>query len=791
MMISTPAKTGGARGRRAIRHWAGLAAIGLLLGPGAGSAMNVDDQKQLADGLFGRGLHPMAVREYEVYLAAVTNDPRAAEAGFRLGECYRELGRTQEADQAYARVEREYPASPYRFRSAMRRAEQLEAAGRPADAAAILTAALAAQPPPELGAAALFMLGQAWERADLKAEAITAYNRLLKNYTDQPMSGYARLALGLIYAAETGTAERAIALFQAAADAPPTPRVGAEAWFQLGELHYRGRDYPAAARAYEQLALRHPADARAAESRLQRAWSTFYADRPAEVLRLADEVLGPAGTNRPPPAADEWLYLKANSLRQLLRFADAAAVYGRLIADHANGRYAGPAAVEKALALFKAGAYREAVEQARGLLNEAAHRRELLWVLAESHAALKEENEAVQYYRMLVGQYPDAPMAVEARYRLARLLQQREDFLAAADLYDAILKTAPADPLAPQALFSAAWCRGKAGRPEDALRDWTRFIQQFNPHELREEALFQKAMTEIFLRRDAAARGTLDQLLADFPRTRFLAESHYWRGVLFDSAGRAADAETALRAARAARPAAPELDQKIRFQLALTLQKVGKTDESADLFQALLSTPMNEKMPPDLLDWLAEHHLARNLPAAAEVSARLLTQRAGTDAWRQRGWYLAGRADLAQSHTNEAAESFQQALGLPGDTEAKAQSALELGHLALAADDLDRARARYEEAARLAADDALIPIRARSYIGIGRVLKRQEDLAGAARYFLSVAVLFDDPECVPECLYEAGTLFDRLNRTEERDRAFRELAERYPESSWARRRAAP
>lgn len=770
--------------------WAAVLSLGLVLQGLAWAGMNSADQKQLADGLFGRGLYAMAAREYAVYVAGVTNDPRVAEAGFRLGECYRELGRIPEAEDAYTRVETEFPSSPYRFRAGMRRAELLMAAGKPTDASAVLTALLAAEPPAELAATALFMQGQSWEQAGLKSEAITAYTRLIKNHAPLAISGYGRLALGLLYAAEPATLNEAQVQLTAAAENPPTPRVGAEAWFQLAELHYNAKAFAAAAEAYGQLAARYPADDRTRESRLQRAWSTLYSGRPAEVLRLADEVLMTTVSNRPPEGTEEWLYLKANSLRQLQRFPEAVAVYARLIADVPTGRYAGPGAVEKALALFKGGSHREAIAQAKGLLNDAANRREMLWVLAESHAALKEDSEAISYYRMLVAQFPDAPMAIEARYRLARLLQQGEDFLAAADLYEAIVKDAPTDPLAAQALFSAAWCRGKANRPEDALRNWTQFIAQYNPHEWRDEALFQKAMTEIFLRRDTQAMVTLDRLLADFPQTRFQAEASYWRGVLFDSAARWTEADSALRAALAARPT-PELEQKIRFQLALVCQKLKKTDESAELFQTLLSTPMNEKMPPDLLEWLAEHHLGKGLPAVAEVSARLLTQRAGTDAWRQRGWFLVGRATLAQNRPKEAEEAFQRVLALPGDTEARAQSALELGHLALSAGALPEARKRYEEAAQMAADDAMIPLRARSYIGIARVLKQQGDAAGAARYFLSVAVLFDDPDCVPECLYEAGELFGQLNQREERDRAFRELAERYPDSFWNRKKQAP
>ena len=49
---------------------------------------------------------------------------------------------------------------------------------------------------------------------------------------------------------------------------------------------------------------------------------------------------------------------------------------------------------------------------------------------------------------------------------------------------------------------------------------------------------------------------------------------------------------------------------------------------------------------------------------------------------------------------------------------------------------------------------------------------------------MSVAVLFDDPSLVPECLREAADAFGQLGRREDHDKALRELLERYPESKW-------
>ena len=69
-----------------------------------------------------------------------------------------------------------------------------------------------------------------------------------------------------------------------------------------------------------------------------------------------------------------------------------------------------------------------------------------------------------------------------------------------------------------------------------------------------------------------------------------------------------------------------------------------------------------------------------------------------------------------------------------------------------------------------------------------KALKAQGNLDGAARHFLSVAVLFDDPVLVPECLDEAAEAFAKVGRKDESDKVVKELLERYPDSEWAKKR---
>jgi tetratricopeptide (TPR) repeat protein len=112
---------------------------------------------------------------------------------------------------------------------------------------------------------------------------------------------------------------------------------------------------------------------------------------------------------------------------------------------------------------------------------------------------------------------------------------------------------------------------------------------------------------------------------------------------------------------------------------------------------------------------------------------------------------------------------------------------LNLAELALGEGDAAKAREAFDRAAVTAAADELLPIRARAYAGTARALRTQGDLDGAAKHFLSVAILFDSPDLVPECLFEAAAVLKQAGRAADSDKVRQELKTRYPDSAWAGR----
>ena len=785
------------RGRRCLL---GLLVWFCLTGLACAADLGADDRLQFADGLYVRGLYDLALQEYASFLKDFPQSDKPDVVYFRMGECHRHLNDAGAAEKAFRQVFVNYPASKLRLKAGFRRAGIFFEAKQYESAIDLYRAVLSEKPMPEVAAASLYFLAEALLAGGKTAAAAAELERLVKEQPGAEFHSYALLKLGRLYAesglrdgeepgdvvgrglAKAARLQKAHALYGAAAEKPASPRVGAEALFQRAELSFKQKDYEQSAKMYGALLTRYPGDSRSEEAKLQAAWAAYNVGLFVDALKHAEQVLPVAG----PDKREEWLYLRANSERQLVKHEAAVSTYMMLLKDFPAGRFADAARYESALAFYKMGRFEDAVAWAGKVHDNAELAQDITWLLAESYSALKDVDNAIQYYGLLIRKFPGSEVACDATYRLAHALQSRGAFREAAEHYGALVSTYPKRDLAPRALFASAFCLAKENRHEEAVRDLARLVKEYASSDWIEDALNQKAMSEVRLRRHDEALGTLRALLKRFPKTRFKADAHYWQGVLLKDQDKAQDAEAQLRQCLAAAPR-EDLARKARFELALVLHKTGKSAESAELIQPLLASPMKDRLTPALLEWLADYRFGRKeFKLSAEAAERLVA--CGPDpSWTQLGWYLVGRSRSALSDAKGAEAAFVKALDIRVTTRYASLSALAMGDLTLAAGRMADAVDHYNRAAASASDETLLDVRARAYVGLGRTAKAQLDMKAAARFFMSVAILYDDPVLVPECLFEGAAAFSALGDTEAAGRAVAELMDRYPDSEWATR----
>jgi len=773
--------------------WTGCCGMVLAL-PAAVLADDYEDRLRFADGLFAREMYDLAVREYAAILRAFPEGGQNDAATFRLAEGLRLTGDVETAGRFYGRVVASFRESPYRLRAAYRRARLYADAGEWASAQAHFSVILAADPDPELAVATRYYLGEAQYYQDALETADTTFQRLVEDHPDSEFVVFCLLkraairrswlasAQGVTGELDQGLAGEILSFYAQAQKVAQTDRLLAEVLFQKADMHFRLGSYTEAAELYRRLQREFPEDVRTQEARLQTAWSSLRAGLYAEAVAVAEQVL--AGGSQG-DLEDEWLYILANSQRQLLQTGQAAATYGRLLERFPGSRFADASRYETAVAYFQAGNFAEAIREAEqiGLVGEL--RQEVSWLLAESYAALQRPSEAIQHYRMIVREGAQSERVRDALYRLGHQLQQLGSYREAAGFYLQLVKGYADSGLAPQALFAAGYAFAQAGVHEEAVREWRRLTQAYADHALVEESLYQKAMGEIRLQRRGDAQMTLAELQRLFPGSRYRADTYYWQGMLYFEEEAFAEAEEALRQALAL-ASRETLRRDAQFHLGLVLQRLEQPAAAAELLDALVDTPARAQFSPALLEWLASYHGDRAAYAAMADVATLLARQPEA-AWQQAGWVLFARARLGQEAVAEAEQALQRALALEVKTTYAGEAALRLGLVLLARGDLDAAGQYLRRVSELASGPQADAYRTRSLIGLGKVALAQERPDEAARLFLSVGILYDDPELVPESLYLAASALDAQSRDADVAKVVEELVIRYPESTWTRR----
>ncbi len=750
------------------------------------------DRRAFADGLMSRGLIQLALPEYRA-IAAKADTPDRDVVLYRLAECERQAGNLDAAEKVCAELLKAYPKSPMAPRARLTRGLILKTAGKFADAASILDElATDTASPAELTATAMYHAAEARENSGNRKGAEARYAELLRraaapgaSASVKELGAYAELRIAALHALDDTPEARsdALARYNAIAAKPFSPRIGAEALFQSAALLYRMDKFSESAARYADLAAKCPKDERVADSRLPAAWANYRAGRYADALSAVKTL-----AEAPGPEQLDAAYLRANALAQIGQRKESVAAYDALLALPAAAKARDTmrgARYERLVVLFKDGQFQQVLDDAARFSNPPdAVLDDFIWLQAQAAEALKDEARAVQFYRMLSERRPNSRLAPDALYRLAYRLQGQQNWLEASRAYLSLAKSFPDNAHVPQALYSSGLCLAKIGKNAEAIRDWSDLIARFPNDSAVPDARFQKAMVEIKsnLTREAAA--DLDELLAQPAKAHAsrLAEANFWRARLCYDAKEFQTAEKHLRSCLNFKPA-DEIREEASFLLGLALQAQGRDAEAAACFQPLLAAPASAKFTDDRLAWLSEFQFSRGQYASARDAAKELAARKTTREWIQAGHTLAGRAHAALSETNAAIEAFRIAADSPARTKYSSEAALRLGELLVArgdADSLAEAADYFGEAVARASSPELAAVRAKAYFALADCTARRGQKEAAARYYMAVALLFDDKDIVPKALEMAEKLYGELGFAREAAAAKAEREARYP-----------
>jgi TolA-binding protein len=749
----------------------------IRLAPGKGAdAQNADPAKTelaIGDGLYIRKLYDLAVPEYIKYLEQFPSDSGRASAMFRLADCYWNLGQEELALNTYRQLVDEVGTGEFVGSAAFRLASREFDKKNFQNAAPLYEKAYENAKSPEIKLTARYYQAKCLELVGKKGEAGIAYADVAKMPGKNPYRDAARLSLAY-FALENDQKQPALDLFTDLGNDAAKPAVKAEALTRAGILAADLKQKDKSDQLFK-AAIALNADGKWKQvAELEEMKLQYEGDRFSQVLDSYAKSSNTLGDETRPSV----MLLVANSYRQLGKQQQALDLYSELIRVYSNTQEAYDARYQRLVSLdaIKDPTLVPEVDAylATGPGRERADKAKLL--KAQALFQQKRFEPAARLYLELANSSLADPYKADCFYAAGFSFLQLNDNQSATHAFTGLIDKYPKHAMAAKAILKRGLLFQEAKNLPAAINDFNRIIASYPGSPEAETALLQKGLTLGQQADYLQMTATFRDLLKNFPNTTGAAQANYWIGWAAFEGKRYSEAIAPLLKARELSP--DEFAEKTTLRLILCYQDLQRKEEAAkEVDQFIQKDPQRTSMVLDVCRWLGSEFFNENNSAQASKYFGLVTKDAdpakiGKSIWLNYAKSLNELKDYPDA-TSAATHYLEQA------TEAaeRAQGFLVLSSAQLGAKDLDGATKSAEQALTLQPEGRM---NAEARMLIGDIESARGNYENAARSYMSVAVLYEDPDVTPRALEHAYGAFQKAGNEPQATKTLSELKTRYP-----------
>lgn len=748
----------------------------IRLTPGAATVPADVAQFILATRLYAKKEYRAAIPEFERYLTMAPNGADRPAAFFRLAESYRITGSFNAARQNYEALIYTVQIGAFIGPASYRLAEICYNEKDYAGAVSFFRKASVWIQDPAIALSAKFYSARSLENLKFSSDAIRAYEDVittnLGESRENPYREASQVALVNLLT-ETGRKLQAIALLNTLRQESPKPAIKAEATVRMGLLLLDQKQSEKAEREFK-AALQMPelgSWREVAETGLLRLlYSTGKYQQVVDLYKASPKEFSPA-------VLPEVLLIVGNAHRQLGKNDTARKMYDQIMQDAPNSNYAKDAGYERLVALYSTDSPDLITEiDAYLARNPEANARhdQLTLMKAESLYKTKQYEAAAPLYAALKKSSLAAGLRGEAMFKLGWCNAQTGAHEAAISAFSEFLKAHPAHKMAATALAQRAFCYEQSNNYQGALADFNEVIQRYPKAKEREFSLQRKALILGQQDESKAMVDTFTQLLKEFPKSQAAGQANYWIGLTAFQAKNYKEAVAPLKAARS-------LDKEFSDRATALVLACEFYLENRDTLAAEVDkADAKVKVPSEILRWLGTEYIKMGDATHAERYLAKLTARVGDEAEEiaPSDWLDLCQARLKLQQWKPAKEAIQTYLKKVEGPLPKANGTLALGQAELGAGNFEGAQEAANMTQQLQPEGRL---NALGRLLSGDIAMAQSRFDEAAKLYMSVSVVFDDPVITPQSLEKAYTAYQKLGDEKLAAKTLNTLKSRFPE----------
>jgi TolA-binding protein len=751
----------------------------------AAGAGESPEQRQFnfANGLFARKLYDLAIPEYEKFLGLYPNSTSRPSALFYLGEAYRALNRLTAARTSFQTLLKDSSDDEMAGPASYGLAEIFFNDKDWSSALPLFHRAAAKVKSSDLALSSRYFEARCLENLNRKDEARDVYQQVIAVENPNPFRDDSRLAIGMIFLG-AGRKEDALKQFEALATETKNSALKAEASVRgglvaldlaQGEKGKTDKAMTAKATLLLQKGRNLPQAGRwggiAAVGLLRVEYqSGQYTQAVADYQKSKDQV--------PTEVRPEMMLIAANSQRQLGHYKEAQQVYREILQKYPASEEAKDAQYQRLIALYNANDPQLRDEIDRYLAGNAndEHSDEAKLLKAETLYKAKDFVSASSLYSELRTSKLSPRLRAEAAFKLGWCHVQAKEPSDTIEAFSYFLQAFPGDPQIPSALAQRALAYQEQKQYERARSDLEQLLTSYPKAPEREAALQQKALILGQLDDNKGMAATFQQLLKEFPRTTVSGQAHYYIG---KANFEAKDYETAIAELNKARQLNKEqYGAPATLRIMSSYFYLKKRDALAKEVDKFYTVTPEGQVPAELLQWLGlESYNSKDYSGAVRYLGAL-SKTSNVSSVKPDFWFYLGDAQMKLNQPDAAETALEKFLQATTDPAAKAKALLTLGEAKIGAHKPDEAQKIADEIMTLQ-PEGRVNAQARLLAGDVEMERNQFEAAGKA--FMSVALLYDDPEITPQALAKAAKAYGKAGMPDEAEQAKTQLRQKYPD----------